>query len=77
MAKVISPSAIAPSPKDLGIGPAQSKLEKTPEDGIAPPTATGSYQVDPSVIAGTRQSQIYSNLPSYSLTRECFSLSDS
>ena len=36
---------------------AEKMVEETPQDGIAPPAATGSYQVDESVIAG--KSELY------------------
>ena len=35
---------------NIGIGEAQQRVEQTPSDLIAPPTATGTYQVDDSVI---------------------------
>ncbi|KAI9653690.1 MAG: hypothetical protein M1831_005718 [Alyxoria varia] len=34
----------------IAIGEAQKKIEQTPQDGIAPPTATGSSEVDEAVI---------------------------
>ncbi|KAL8893831.1 MAG: hypothetical protein Q9192_004879, partial [Flavoplaca navasiana] len=35
---------------NIGIGEAQQRVEQTPSDLIAPPTATGTYQVDENVI---------------------------
>lgn len=37
---------------NIGISEAQQRVEQTPSDLIVPPTATGTYQVDESVIEG-------------------------
>lgn len=38
------------STSNIGISEAQQRVEQKPSDLIAPPTATGTYQVDDSVI---------------------------
>ena len=40
---------------NIAVNDAQERLEKTPKGGIAPAIATGSYEVDDSVIAGRTQ----------------------
>lgn len=38
---------------NIAIGQAQKEIEQTPSDPFLPPQVSGSYQVDPSVIAGS------------------------